>query len=81
MFVLEGASPGLSPVGSPSHGSVSSGAFSSWSPVEFPDTADFLTKPSIKPPGSAFSYPDLQQQVKTSVGYVCSRYGKLCYIF
>ncbi|XP_064921341.1 cGMP-inhibited 3',5'-cyclic phosphodiesterase 3B isoform X2 [Columba livia] len=71
-----GASPGLSPVGSPSHGSVSSGAFSSWSPVEFPDTADFLTKPSIKPPGSAFSYPDLQQQVKTSVGYVCSSCGR-----
>ncbi|NWQ74639.1 PDE3B phosphodiesterase, partial [Columbina picui] len=74
-----GASPGLSPVGSPSHGSVSSGAFSSWSPVEFPDTADFLTKPSInihKPPGYAFSSPDLQQQVKTSVGYVCSSCGR-----
>ncbi|XP_065696231.1 cGMP-inhibited 3',5'-cyclic phosphodiesterase 3B [Patagioenas fasciata] len=71
-----GASPGLSPVGSPSHGSVSSGAFSSWSPVEFPDTADFLTKPSIKPPGSAFTYPDFQQQVKTSVGYVCSSCGR-----
>ncbi|NWW99948.1 PDE3B phosphodiesterase, partial [Caloenas nicobarica] len=74
-----GASPGLSPVGSPTHGSVSSGAFSSWSPVEFPDTADFLTKPSInihKPPGYAFSSPDSQQQVKTSVGYVCSSCGR-----
>lgn len=84
MFVLEGASPGLSPVGSPSHGSVSSGAFSSWSPVEFPDTADFLTKPSInihKPPGYTFSSPDFQQQVKTPLGYMCSRYCKLCYIF
>lgn len=84
MFVLEGASPGLSPVGSPNHGSVSSGAFSSWSPVEFPDTADFLTKPSInihKPPGYTFSSPDFQQQVKTSVGYMCSRYCKLCYVF
>ncbi|KAM9605188.1 cGMP-inhibited 3',5'-cyclic phosphodiesterase 3B isoform 2-T2 [Morphnus guianensis] len=73
-----GASPGLSPVGSPSHGSVSSGAFSSWSPVEFPDTADFLTKPSInihKPPGYTFSSPDFQQQVKTSVGYMCSSCG------
>lgn len=83
MFVLEGASPGLSPVGSPSHGSVSSGAFSNWSPVEFPDTADFLTKPSIniyKPSGYTFSSPDLQQQVKTPVGYMCSRYCKLCYI-
>jgi len=84
MFVLEGASPGLSPVGSPSHTSVSSGAFSSWSPVEFPDTADFLTKPSInihKPLGYTISSPDFQQQVKTPVGYMCSRYCKLCYIF
>ncbi|NWW58947.1 PDE3B phosphodiesterase, partial [Ifrita kowaldi] len=72
-----GASPGLSPVGSPSHGSVSSGAF--WSPVEFPDTADFLTKPSInihKPPGHASSSPDLQQPVKTPVGYMCSSCGR-----
>uniref|UniRef100_A0A8B9F6J9 Phosphodiesterase n=1 Tax=Amazona collaria TaxID=241587 RepID=A0A8B9F6J9_9PSIT len=74
-----GASPGLSPVGSPGHGSVSSGAFSCWSPVEFPDTADFLTKPSInvhKPPGYTFSSPDFQQQVKTSVGYMCSSCGR-----
>ncbi|KAM6392484.1 cGMP-inhibited 3',5'-cyclic phosphodiesterase 3B isoform 2-T2 [Pluvialis apricaria] len=74
-----GASPGLSPVGSPSHGSVSSGAFSSWSPVEFPDTADFLTKPSInihKPPGYTFSSPDFQQQVKTPLGYMCSSCGR-----
>lgn len=71
-----GASPGLSPVGSPTHGSVSSG---SWSPVEFPDTADFLTKPSIninKPPAHTFSSPDYQQQVKTPVGYVCSSCGR-----
>lgn len=84
MFVLEGASPGLSPVGSPSHGSVSSGAFSNWSPVEFPDTADFLTKPSInihKPLGHASSSPEFQQPVKTPVGYMCSRYCKLCYNF
>ncbi|NXD44378.1 PDE3B phosphodiesterase, partial [Copsychus sechellarum] len=74
-----GASPGLSPVGSPSHGSVSSGAFSNWSPVEFPDTADFLTKPSInihKPPGHAPSSPDFQQPVKTPVGYMCSSCGR-----
>ncbi|XP_031469915.1 cGMP-inhibited 3',5'-cyclic phosphodiesterase B [Phasianus colchicus] len=71
-----GASPGLSPVGSPTHGSVSSG---SWSPVEFPDTADFLTKPSIninKTPTHAFSSSDYQQQVKTPVGYVCSSCGR-----
>ncbi|NXI47142.1 PDE3B phosphodiesterase, partial [Galbula dea] len=74
-----GASPGLSPVGSPSHGSVSSGAFSSWAPVEFPDTADFLTKPSInihKPTGYTFSSSDFQQQVKTPVGYMCSSCGR-----
>ncbi|NXW72713.1 PDE3B phosphodiesterase, partial [Hirundo rustica] len=74
-----GASPSLSPVGSPSHGSVSSGAFSNWSPVEFPDTADFLTKPSInihKPPGHTPSSPDFQQPVKTPVGYMCSSCGR-----
>ncbi|NWV61836.1 PDE3B phosphodiesterase, partial [Malurus elegans] len=74
-----GASPGLSPVGSPSHGSVSSGAFSNWSPVEFPDTADFLTKPSInihKPPGHPPSSPDFQQPVKTPGGYMCSSCGR-----
>ncbi|NXJ75080.1 PDE3B phosphodiesterase, partial [Trogon melanurus] len=72
-------SSGLSPVGSPSYGSVSSGAFSNWSPVEFPDTADFLTKPSInihKPPGYTFSSTDFQQQVKTPVGYMCSSCGR-----
>ncbi|XP_040415560.1 cGMP-inhibited 3',5'-cyclic phosphodiesterase B isoform X1 [Cygnus olor] len=75
------ASPGLSPVGSPSHGSVSSGTLSSWSPVEFPDTADFLTKPSIniyKPPAYTFSSSDFQQQVKTPIGHVCSSCG--CHI-
>ncbi|NXV11963.1 PDE3B phosphodiesterase, partial [Cepphus grylle] len=74
-----GASPGLSPASSPSHGSVSSGAFSSWSPVEFPDTADFLTKPSIniyKPPGYTLSSPDFQQQVKAPLGYMCSSCGR-----
>ncbi|XP_069713749.1 cGMP-inhibited 3',5'-cyclic phosphodiesterase 3B isoform X2 [Phaenicophaeus curvirostris] len=74
-----GTSPGVSPLSSPGHGSVSSGAFSTWSPVEFPDTADFLTKPSInihKPPGYTSSSPDFQQQVKTPVGYVCSSCGR-----
>ncbi|NWI10396.1 PDE3B phosphodiesterase, partial [Crypturellus soui] len=69
-----GASPGLNPLGSPGHGSVSN-----WSPVEFPDTADFLTKPSInihKPLGTAFNFPDLQQQVKTPAGYVCNSCGR-----
>ncbi|NXE49701.1 PDE3B phosphodiesterase, partial [Casuarius casuarius] len=74
-----GASPGLNPVGSPGHGSVSSGSFVSWSPVEFPDTADFLTKPSInihKPLGYTFNSPDFQQQVKTPTGYMCNSCGR-----
>ncbi|XP_009570202.2 cGMP-inhibited 3',5'-cyclic phosphodiesterase 3B isoform X2 [Cuculus canorus] len=73
-----GTSPGVSPVSSPGHGSASGGAFSTWSPVEFPDTADFLTKPSInihRSPGYTFSSPDFQQQVKTPVGYMCSSCG------
>ena len=65
---------------SPSHGPVSAGSPANRSPIEFPDTADFLTKPSIninKPPAHTFSSPDYQQQVKTPVGYVCSRYCRL----
>uniref|UniRef100_A0A8B9Q0S4 Phosphodiesterase n=1 Tax=Apteryx owenii TaxID=8824 RepID=A0A8B9Q0S4_APTOW len=74
-----GASPGLNPVGSPGHGSVSSGSLVSWSPVEFPDTADFLTKPSInihKSLGYTFNSPDFQQQVKITAGYVCNSCGR-----
>ncbi|XP_030306842.1 cGMP-inhibited 3',5'-cyclic phosphodiesterase B isoform X1 [Calypte anna] len=74
-----GASPGLSPVGSPSHGSVSSGVFSSWSPVEFPDTADFLTKPSInihRTLGHTLNSPEFQQQVKGPVCYMCTSCGR-----
>ncbi|KAM7163542.1 cGMP-inhibited 3',5'-cyclic phosphodiesterase 3B isoform 2-T2 [Macrochelys suwanniensis] len=73
-----GTSPSLSPVGSSSHGSISSGSLVSRSPVEFPDTADFLTKPSVnlhKPLGYTFSSPDFQQQVKTSTSYTCNSCG------
>nr|XP_040015833.1 cGMP-inhibited 3',5'-cyclic phosphodiesterase B [Gasterosteus aculeatus aculeatus] len=47
-----GASPSLSPVSSPSHSLLTAGTGSlltsvTRSPVEFPDTADFLTKPSV----------------------------------
>ncbi|XP_062433777.1 cGMP-inhibited 3',5'-cyclic phosphodiesterase 3B [Rhea pennata] len=73
-----GVSPGLNPVGSSAHGSVSSGSLVSWSPVEFPDTADFLTKPSInvhKPLGHTFNSPDFQQEVKTPAGFMCNSCG------
>uniref|UniRef100_A0A8C3SD86 Phosphodiesterase n=1 Tax=Chelydra serpentina TaxID=8475 RepID=A0A8C3SD86_CHESE len=73
-----GTSPSLSPVGSSSHGSISSGSLVSRSPVEFPDTADFLTKPSVnlhKPLGYTFISPDFQQQVKTSTSYTCNSCG------
>ncbi|XP_054588015.1 cGMP-inhibited 3',5'-cyclic phosphodiesterase 3B isoform X2 [Nothobranchius furzeri] len=67
-----GASPSLSPVTSPSH-SPPAGSTSSHStrlPVEFPDTADFLTKPSInlnlhKPLGQTVSATDSQQAFRS----------------
>uniref|UniRef100_A0A672JEU8 Phosphodiesterase n=1 Tax=Salarias fasciatus TaxID=181472 RepID=A0A672JEU8_SALFA len=71
-----GTSPSLSPVTSPSHSppSVGTGSSSSLvtrSPVEFPDTADFLTKPSVnlnlhKPLGYVHSSPDFQQVCRSS---------------
>uniref|UniRef100_A0A9J8CL34 Phosphodiesterase n=1 Tax=Cyprinus carpio carpio TaxID=630221 RepID=A0A9J8CL34_CYPCA len=60
-----GASPSLSPVSSPSHSPPAAPGSSlvTRSPVEFPDTADFLTKPSVnlhKPLGYTLSSPDFQ---------------------
>uniref|UniRef100_A0A8C2FV72 Phosphodiesterase n=1 Tax=Cyprinus carpio TaxID=7962 RepID=A0A8C2FV72_CYPCA len=59
------ASPSLSPVSSPSHSPPAAPGSSlvTRSPVEFPDTADFLTKPSVnlhKPLGYTLSSPDFQ---------------------
>ncbi|XP_074853817.1 cGMP-inhibited 3',5'-cyclic phosphodiesterase 3B [Carettochelys insculpta] len=74
-----GTSPSLFPVGSSSHGSISSGSLINRSPVEFPDTADFLTKPSVnlhKPLGYTFSSPDFQQQVRASTSYTCNSCGR-----
>ncbi|XP_063802548.1 cGMP-inhibited 3',5'-cyclic phosphodiesterase 3B [Pseudophryne corroboree] len=68
-----GTSPSLSPVNSPSHGS----AFNR-SPVEFPDTADFLTKPSVtlhKPVGYTLASQDCQQQIRTSLSHICNSCG------
>uniref|UniRef100_A0AAR2JE50 Phosphodiesterase n=1 Tax=Pygocentrus nattereri TaxID=42514 RepID=A0AAR2JE50_PYGNA len=63
---FSGASPSLSPVSSPSHSppGAPSSTLVTRSPVEFPDTADFLTKPSVnlhKPLGYTLSSPDFQQ--------------------
>ncbi|KAK9410036.1 cGMP-inhibited 3-cyclic phosphodiesterase B [Crotalus adamanteus] len=68
-----GISQNLSPGTSPSNGFLSSGYHRS--PVEFPDTADFLTKPSVnvhKSLGSPFNFSDCQQQFRTSSCYTCN---------
>ncbi|XP_054827416.1 cGMP-inhibited 3',5'-cyclic phosphodiesterase 3B isoform X2 [Eublepharis macularius] len=72
-----GTSSNLSHVSSPANGFVSSGLHRS--PVEFPDTADFLTKPSVtlhKPLGGPFSSSDVQQPFRTSSYYTCSSCGR-----
>uniref|UniRef100_A0A673CYP5 Phosphodiesterase n=1 Tax=Sphaeramia orbicularis TaxID=375764 RepID=A0A673CYP5_9TELE len=78
-----GTSPSLSPVTSPSHsppavGTASSSSLVTRSPVEFPDTADFLTKPSVnlnlhKPLNYALSSPDFQQSIRSSGFPLCTR--------
>ncbi|KAG8125765.1 hypothetical protein E2320_020891, partial [Naja naja] len=58
---------------SPSNGFLSSGYHRS--SAEFPDTADFFTKPSInvhKSLGSSFNSSDCQQQLRTSSCYTCN---------
>uniref|UniRef100_A0A3Q3K5V6 Phosphodiesterase n=1 Tax=Monopterus albus TaxID=43700 RepID=A0A3Q3K5V6_MONAL len=81
-----GTSPSLSPVTSPSHSPPSVGTGSSLSlvprlPVEFPDTADFLTKPSVnlnlhKPLGYTLSPPDFQQAFRSSTFPLCTSCGR-----
>uniref|UniRef100_A0A8C2XPD6 Phosphodiesterase n=1 Tax=Cyclopterus lumpus TaxID=8103 RepID=A0A8C2XPD6_CYCLU len=81
-----GASPSLSPVTSPSHSllAAGSGSLSSLitrSPVEFPDTADFLTKPSVslnlhKPLGFNLSSPDFQHALRSSPFSLCTSCGR-----
>ncbi|XP_075694321.1 cGMP-inhibited 3',5'-cyclic phosphodiesterase 3B isoform X2 [Rhinoderma darwinii] len=64
-----GASPALSPVSSPSYGSTFNR-----SPVEFPDTADFLTKPSVtlyKAAGYTLSSQDSPQPIRQSTSHIC----------
>lgn len=81
-----GTSPSLSPVTSPSHsppavGSGTSSSLVTRSPVEFPDTADFLTKPSVnlnlhKPLGYTLSSPDFQQAFRGSTLPLCTSCGR-----
>lgn len=78
-----GASPSLSPVTSPMHSPLPLGGTSTSSlvnrpPVEFPDTADFLTKPSVslslhKPLSYTLSSPDFQQSLRGSGAPLCTR--------
>uniref|UniRef100_A0A4W5R4C6 Phosphodiesterase n=1 Tax=Hucho hucho TaxID=62062 RepID=A0A4W5R4C6_9TELE len=68
-----GASPSLSPVSSPSHSPQGGGLSSQVTRplVEFPDTADFLTKPSVnlhKPLGYILSSPDFQGPYRSPAG-------------
>ncbi|KAL2088793.1 hypothetical protein ACEWY4_015692 [Coilia grayii] len=75
-----GASPSLSPVSSPTHSPPLAGSsLVTRSPVEFPDTADFLTKPSVnlhKPLGYALSSPDFQQQFRPPAAPLCTSCGR-----
>ncbi|XP_048828657.1 cGMP-inhibited 3',5'-cyclic phosphodiesterase B-like [Brienomyrus brachyistius] len=75
-----GTSPSLSPLSSPSHSppSASLGPVKR-SPVEFPDTADFLTKPSVslhKPLGYTLSSPDFHPQFRVSGALICASCGR-----
>ncbi|KAG9267172.1 cGMP-inhibited 3',5'-cyclic phosphodiesterase B isoform X3 [Astyanax mexicanus] len=76
-----GASPSLSPVNSPSHSPPGAPGSSliTRSPVEFPDTADFLTKPSVtlhKPLGYTLSSPDFQQYRSPASSLLCTSCGR-----
>ncbi|XP_017556140.1 cGMP-inhibited 3',5'-cyclic phosphodiesterase B [Pygocentrus nattereri] len=76
-----GASPSLSPVSSPSHSppGAPSSTLVTRSPVEFPDTADFLTKPSVnlhKPLGYTLSSPDFQQYRSPASTLLCTSCGR-----
>lgn len=73
-----GALPSLSPVNPPVHGPPPSpGALTSRSPIEFPDTADFLTKPSVtlhRSLGNVPTSPDSDGNVCNSCGHQILKY-------
>ncbi|XP_059959972.1 cGMP-inhibited 3',5'-cyclic phosphodiesterase 3B isoform X2 [Mesoplodon densirostris] len=69
------ALPGLN---SPSHGPMSAGSPTNRSPIEFPDTADFLTKPSVilhRSLSSATNSPEFYQQLRNSDSNLCNSCG------
>ncbi|KAM5248566.1 cGMP-inhibited 3',5'-cyclic phosphodiesterase 3B [Ctenodactylus gundi] len=72
------ALPSLSPVNSPSHAPVSAGSLTNWSPIEFPDTADFLTKKSVilhRSLGNVPNAPDYYQHVRNPDSNRCNSCG------
>ncbi|KAL1774370.1 cGMP-inhibited 3 3' [Sigmodon hispidus] len=74
-----GALPSLSLVNSPSHVSVSAGSLTNRSPIEFPDTADFLTKPSIilhRSLGTVPNAADFYQYLRNPDSNLCSSCGQ-----
>ncbi|XP_039327317.1 cGMP-inhibited 3',5'-cyclic phosphodiesterase 3B isoform X1 [Saimiri boliviensis] len=68
----------LSPVNSHNHGTVSAGSLTNRSQIEFPDTADFLNKPSIilqRSLGNVPNTPDFFQQRRNSESNLCNSCG------
>ncbi|XP_047372211.1 cGMP-inhibited 3',5'-cyclic phosphodiesterase 3B [Sciurus carolinensis] len=70
-----GALPSLN---SPSHGQGSAGYLANRSPIEFPDTADFLTKPNAilhRSLGNVPNTPDFYQHLRNSDSNLCNSCG------
>lgn len=68
----------LSPVNSPNYGPMAAGSLTNRSPIEFPDTADFLNKPSIilqRSLGNAPNTPDFYQHLRNSDSNLCNNCG------
>ncbi|KAB0371237.1 hypothetical protein FD755_017646 [Muntiacus reevesi] len=69
---------GLPSLNSPSHGPVSAGSPTNRSPIEFPDTAELLTKPTVilhKSLSNAPNSPDFYQQLRNSDSNLCNSCG------
>lgn len=73
-----GALPSLSLLNSSSHVPVSAGSLTNRSPIGFPDTTDFLTKPNIilhRSLGSVLNAADFHQYLRNSDSNLCSSCG------
>lgn len=73
-----GALPSLSLLNSSSHVPVSAGSLTNRSPIGFPDTTDFLTKPNIilhRSLGSVSNAADFHQYLRNSDSNLCSSCG------